>query len=243
MKSTLTAVNETTTQWAQARDSQVEVLTETTSTQDLAKARAMSESAEFALYITAHQTAGRGRGSNTWLDTGAGEGLLSSWSFALPAPPQAITGPRVGLALFSAAKSTWPSLAWSLKAPNDLYLEGLKVAGLLIEAVSSGDRHRLIVGLGMNVLNHPRRFQTATHLSASLDAPVEEGEWYQFLDELQVQLNQALREVTQPTLSSVVCGQVTHALNANPERTFTVTKISPQGDLVHADGVVRWEEL
>jgi BirA family biotin operon repressor/biotin-[acetyl-CoA-carboxylase] ligase len=239
----LVSVFDTTSAWAEERGLFTQLLTETGSTQDIAKSRALNESESIALYLTSHQTAGRGRGTNTWLDTGAGEALLSSWSLEVASAPQAITGPRVGLAVFNAAKSTWPSLAWSLKAPNDLYLDGQKVAGLLTEAISSGSKHRLIIGLGMNVLNHPRTFQNATHLSAPLNASPDEGDWYQFLDELRGQITSSLREVTLPALSPIACDQLLLALNANPSKAFEVLSVSPQGDLIHASGTVRWESI
>ena len=97
---------------------------------------AMRENDDLVLFLAAHQTNGRGRGANHWLDTGAGESLLSTWSLSVSSPPQAITGPRIGLALFAAATHAWPSLKFGLKAPNDLYLDGQKVAGLLVETVT-----------------------------------------------------------------------------------------------------------
>jgi len=243
MKPLVTSVCETTTNWALERGLAADNLGETNSTQTVAKDNSADEREGFHIYLTTHQTAGRGRGTNTWLDTGAGEALLSSWSFELSSPPQAITGPRMGLALYNAAHQTWPSLAWSLKAPNDLYLDGNKVAGLLIEAVSAGAKHRLIVGLGMNVLNHPRRFTEATHLSAALPSPIEEGEWYQFLDSLMSEWTGALRDITLPTLTESSCQELAHALNANSSKKYVVQSVTPEGDLMHSAGRIPWESL
>src|SRR5262249_28071101 len=160
------------------RQVNVEAHDETPSTNDQSKEEASSIGPEPKLYLAAHQTHGRGRGKNTWSDTGAGESLLSSWSFQLAGPAQAITGPPLGDALYRSACAIWPSLEWSLKAPNDLYLGPSKVAGLLVEAVSQGDSHRLIVGLGMNVLNHPRAIANSTHLGLSFgESGLAEGEW------------------------------------------------------------------
>jgi BirA family biotin operon repressor/biotin-[acetyl-CoA-carboxylase] ligase len=237
------SVTDTTLEWADQRQLRVYHAPETGSTNDDAKAGAWNEGDEPVLYLTGHQTSGRGRGDNTWLDTGAGDCLLSTWSLAIDPAPQPITSPRVGLILFTAASRVWPDLSWGLKAPNDLYLAGHKIAGLLVETVSDGHRHRLLVGLGFNVANHPRRFATATHLTGALGHPPEEGDWFQFLDEWKQGLIAALPECTQPKLTSQACQDLKNALNANSARPFTVDRVSPEGDLVHSGGVVKWTEL
>src|SRR5580698_4834267 len=121
------SVFDTTELWAKQRNLMTQTFEEIGSTNDEAKNEASDLDEEAKLYLTAHQTHGRGRGKNTWLDTGAGENLLSSWSFHLDQPPQSITGPRIGEALFRAVHSAWPTLPWSLKAPNDLYLKEHKM--------------------------------------------------------------------------------------------------------------------
>lgn len=239
----LTSAFDTTTQWGRDRGLEMKSESETGSTNDDAKAKAMSEAQDFALYLASHQTAGRGRGSNSWFDTGAGESLLSTWSMKTANSPQAITGPRVGLALFRAAQATWPSQAWSLKAPNDLFLGGKKVAGILVESVSGGANYRLLIGVGLNVLNHPRKFAEATHLSSALNSAPEVGEWFQFLDHLKAQFQLAAVEAQKPELSAQAAQELAQALNANPNRPFSVQSVSPQGDLIHAGGRVRWTEL
>lgn len=241
--STLSSVAETTQTWAEQREIECIFTTETGSTNDDAKKRALKESADWVLYVSAHQTAGRGRGTNTWLDTGNGEALLSTWSLSVPSALQSITAPRIGLALYNAANSVWPSQEWGLKAPNDLQLGGHKVGGLLIESVTGGNSHRVLIGLGINILNHPRRFNTAGHLSQTLHNVPSEGEWFQFLDELRSEFEAALKEIVKPTLSAEACNALMNALNANSSKAFTVTSVSPQGDLIHAGGKVRWIDL
>ena len=239
----LQSITDTTNNWAGQREIKVEFAMETTSTNDDAKDAALSETEDLVIYLTAHQSQGRGRGINHWLDTGAGESLLSTWSLAVQSPPQAITAPRVGLAVLHAVSQTWPSLNWSLKAPNDLILNGKKCGGLLVETVSDGSRHRLLIGLGFNILNHPRKFNEATHLSPALTQPLEEGEWFQFLDELKDALTSALLDIQKPELSEATCKQLMQALNANPAAKFSVTKVTPRGDLVHKGGTISWTEL
>ena len=239
----MSSVSETTQNWADQRQIPIVFTLQTGSTNDDAKKAALGESSDFVFYITAHQTSGRGRGKNVWLDTGNGEGLLSTWSLFVDSPPQAITAPRIGLALFRAANAAWPSLEWSLKAPNDLHLNGHKVGGLLVESVSGGSNHRLLIGLGMNILNHPRRFNEAEHLSKPLHAAPSEGEWFQFLDELRSEFTNAVPEILVANLTDSACSDLADALNANSSRAFTVQTVTPQGDLIHNQGKVRWIDL
>lgn len=237
------SIPDATKEWAAQRGVEFHFSRETGSTNDDAKSHALNEPDEFTLYLATHQTKGRGRGANHWLDTGAGENLLSTWSVALDQPAQAITGPRIGLALFLAAQATWPSCKWALKAPNDLLLKGAKTAGLLVETISDGSAHRLLVGLGLNVLNHPRSLPDATHIAESLDAPMNESDWYRFLDQWVKELRAAVTECQSAQLVPTVRAKLVTALNANPRRPFVVEDVTATGDLVYKGGVVRWTEI
>ncbi|MGE4131687.1 MAG: biotin synthetase [Bdellovibrionales bacterium] len=229
--------------WAEQRQIPVHYEAEVESTNDWAKDRALSEGDALVIYLTGHQTKGRGRGVNQWLDTGADENLVNTWSLQVGGAPQPISGPRVGLALFRTMVATWPSLSWSLKAPNDLLLNGLKMGGLLLETISNGRDHRLLIGLGLNILNHPRKFTEATHLSSHLESPLREGDWFQFLDHLRQEFSSAVQESQSTTLTPSACRDLTLALNANPKKVFTVKQISPQGDIEHSSGRISWLEL
>lgn len=162
------------------------------STNDLAKERALQETEALSLYVTDHQTKGRGRFDRTWTDVGQGDFLLSSWSFMLLHAPQPTLAPALGLALYKAAVATWLGFGWSLKAPNDLYLGDRKVAGLLIESVQEGSKFRLVVGLGMNVMAHPG-IERSGSLAEQIPAEEITPEiWRQFLDRLLLELTSTL---------------------------------------------------
>ena len=70
--SAINSVLDTTVNWALQREFTVHSSAQTGSTNDDAKAAALRESSDFVLYVTGHQSSGRGRGANTWLDTGSG---------------------------------------------------------------------------------------------------------------------------------------------------------------------------
>jgi BirA family biotin operon repressor/biotin-[acetyl-CoA-carboxylase] ligase len=103
-----------------------------------------------AIVLTGRQTAGRGRGSNTWWSRA---GSLTV-TFVIP------TDDRIephqlpliaGLAVRNAAAELSGNDAIQLKWPNDLQFQGRKLAGLLCERVLNAD----LVGIGLNVNLNP----------------------------------------------------------------------------------------
>lgn len=115
-----------------------------------------------AVVLCGRQTAGRGRGSNSWW-SGTHGGILTA-TFALAVherlPPQQL--PLIaGLALRAAAAELTGQPNIQLKWPNDLVLGGKKLAGLLCERVSNVD----LVGVGLNVNLDPSRAPAALRSS------------------------------------------------------------------------------
>lgn len=106
------------------------------------------------LILTDTQTSGRGRGVNRWWSA------LGALTFTLVVDlPDSITPQqrpqaslRSGLAIRQALAEFAPHLSWMLKWPNDLFLEGQKVCGMLIES-SASRPGRLLIGVGVNVNN------------------------------------------------------------------------------------------
>lgn len=99
-----------------------------------------------AAVLTGCQTAGRGRGSNTWWSN---KGALTV-TFAVPmrdrVPPQEL--PLIaGLAVRAACVQLTGERNIQLKWPNDVLHDGQKLAGLLCERISNVD----LIGVGLNV--------------------------------------------------------------------------------------------
>jgi BirA family transcriptional regulator, biotin operon repressor / biotin---[acetyl-CoA-carboxylase] ligase len=173
-----------TSSWAEMHNIACKYIPQITSTNDIAKEEAFDDLPAVQLYVTDDQTSGRGRGTNTWITPPAGTSLLSSWSFHSAVAPSPYITALIGLGLFHAAHATWPFLNWNLKAPNDLYIDAKKIAGLLVETVSQGSKHRIVVGLGFNVFAHPQ-LEIATDLlseATKLHAGVMGADWIKFLD-------------------------------------------------------------
>ena len=107
------------------------------------------------LVLAARQTAGRGRGSNRWWSD---EGALT-FSLVLEAPPDRLPPQRwpqvalvAGIAVCEALQTFAPRANFAVKWPNDVFLDGKKICGILSESIP-GWRDRLVVGVGINVNN------------------------------------------------------------------------------------------
>ncbi|MEL6536586.1 MAG: biotin--[acetyl-CoA-carboxylase] ligase [Bacteroidota bacterium] len=123
------------------------------STNDIASDLLAQNRPEGALVITSRQTAGRGQRGNQW-ETQPGENL----TFSLLFRPQFLTvSEAFGLNLFvSLALRDWaasyPVSPVEVKWPNDLYVEGRKMGGVLIENTLKGKNIQAsIIGIGLNI--------------------------------------------------------------------------------------------
>ena len=118
--------------------------------------RTITERKEFPFLIgTDAQTGGRGRGKNRWW------GSRGSLQFSLMIKP-AECGIRqqqwplmslaVGLAIAEGLDPFAGSASLQLKWPNDVYANGKKIAGILIETVPTA-AELVVIGIGTNVNN------------------------------------------------------------------------------------------
>lgn len=100
------------------------------------------------------QTAGKGMGSNTW-ESEEGKNLTFSialgFSF-LPASHQFYISKMVPVAIIKALEETVPEKRFEIKWPNDIYCEGHKIGGILINSTVRESRMDVaIIGIGLNV--------------------------------------------------------------------------------------------
>jgi len=123
------------------------------STQDRARELA-DEGATRGIVVADAQSAGRGTRGRSWLAP-KGTSLLASW-IVRPAPgAPALFVAFAGVAVARALEGLVRANAL-LKWPNDVLLDGRKVAGTLANATSAGDGGVLVLGIGVNV--HQRDF-------------------------------------------------------------------------------------
>jgi BirA family biotin operon repressor/biotin-[acetyl-CoA-carboxylase] ligase len=125
------------------------------STNTLAMDAAEAGAAEGSVFLAEQQTAGRGRGSNTW-HSAESTGIYCSVILrpALPPADVLILTLSAGLAVQAAILQIDGRVIPDLKWPNDLLIGGKKVCGILTEMSSEATlvRH-IVVGIGINV-NH-----------------------------------------------------------------------------------------
>ena len=117
-------------------------------------ARLAGEGAPEGTVVTArHQQAGRGRRGRFWWDA-PGEGLILSVLLRPPVPAaQAPQLSLVGAVAVSDALEAASGVEARIRWPNDVLLGGLKLCGILPEAVSGpgGRLAHVILGIGINV--------------------------------------------------------------------------------------------
>jgi len=95
-----------------------------------------------AVALAEHQTEGRGRLGRTWVDE-PGRGLL--FSVVLRPPRPVARWPELTLVAARAVQGAIGPGA-TIKHPNDVLVDGRKVAGILAEA-----GERVVLGIGINV--------------------------------------------------------------------------------------------
>jgi len=142
---------------------QVDVMEETGSTNaDLMQAcRAAPWSDHGQVRVAYRQTAGRGRLGRPWQGQA---GLTFSVAMPLALAPARLSGLSlaVGLAVAQALDDcdTAAGARVGLKWPNDLQIDGRKLAGILIESVPAGpQRIWAVIGIGLNLVRDLRMEQ------------------------------------------------------------------------------------
>lgn len=126
------------------------LVAETTSTMDEGW-RALDAGAPHGLVIVAEvQTAGRGSHGRSWRSP-PGDDLYLSALLRLEKPRPTLTL-ATALAVVDAARSAGVGGGrLRVKWPNDVLVDGAKVAGILCESRSRGERFDAVVGVGLNV--------------------------------------------------------------------------------------------
>ena len=131
----------------------VEVLEEVTSTNDVMRDRARQQNVEGLVLLAEKQTSGKGRQGRVW-HTPAGRNLALTIAWACDPDISRLAGMSLaaGAAIADALQETF-DLSLDLKWPNDMYIDGRKCGGILVETFIDGDlRSHLMIGVGLNVL-------------------------------------------------------------------------------------------
>jgi BirA family biotin operon repressor/biotin-[acetyl-CoA-carboxylase] ligase len=174
------------------------LLTETASTNDVAREQARKGARAGFLVAASRQTKGRGRLGRSWEsppDRGLYVSLLlrPDW----PAAPAGRLGILSSVAAADAVE-TATGLRPHIKWPNDLVLDGRKLAGLLIETEPQGrELASAVIGIGLNVRHAAEDFSPAVSgLATSLYLAT--GQLYRRADLLVALLHAFEHRLAQP---------------------------------------------
>jgi BirA family biotin operon repressor/biotin-[acetyl-CoA-carboxylase] ligase len=118
-----------------------EVMTQVDSSNSELMRRARDGQMQAVLLVAEQQSAGRGRLGRQWSSDLA-------FSLGLPLAPIDWSGLSLAVGL-SIVQSLHPDLR--LKWPNDVWWQGRKLAGILIETASFGNSRYAVVGIGINI--------------------------------------------------------------------------------------------
>jgi BirA family transcriptional regulator, biotin operon repressor / biotin---[acetyl-CoA-carboxylase] ligase len=224
------------------------------STSDLTRALLLRGFDELPLLTWAgRQTQGRGRGENRWWSD---EGSLT-FSLALdPAAHHLRVDQEARLALMTALAIIETIEALGLRNPgigirwpNDLEVGGRKLGGILPEHIEVSDGHRLIIGVGLNVLTRiedapPAVRLMATSLNAFQPQPLLPSFLRPFLEAILTRFEQLLYRLVQddPELArqwerlNLLRGQTVRIALGPRIVEGIVQKIDAQGALCIHDG-------
>jgi BirA family biotin operon repressor/biotin-[acetyl-CoA-carboxylase] ligase len=127
------------------------VLEMTTSTNDWGLQQSRSADSLPAVCFAERQSKGRGRQGRAWASPQSQNIYMSlAWSFALPVAE--ISGLALAVAIPIVSILRQDGIHAQLKWPNDVWVNGEKIAGVLLESrVRSNYRCDVVIGIGLNV--------------------------------------------------------------------------------------------
>lgn len=151
------------------------------------------------LLFAEFQTEGQGMGNNIW-ESEAGKNLTFSLYLEpefLLAEKQFLLNKAISLAIYDFIKTILPDKIVKIKWPNDIYIDGNKVAGILIHHIIQGN-HILysVVGVGINInqgvflSDAPNPVSIINYFEEELDIEMCLTQVCHFLNERYIQLSE-----------------------------------------------------
>lgn len=115
-------------------------------------------------FVALSQSAGRGRRGRGWVSQKGNLFASLIVSPNVPAQKAAEISFITSLAVSDAIKNLTGIGTQEIKVkwPNDVLIDGKKVAGILLEAVGNPENPSIIVGVGVNIADHPSDVQYPT---------------------------------------------------------------------------------
>lgn len=150
------------------------------STNDYLKHLAESGAPEGTVIIAREQTAGKGRRGRSWASPKGGAWFSLLLRPPIPVEQAGCVAILIAVSLAHALRERW-GVPVGIKWPNDMYVSGKKLGGILIELGSHGQQIEwLIAGIGINVNNElpPGMRIPATSLSRELGRAITLEEFF-----------------------------------------------------------------
>ena len=211
------------------------------STNNVAKNLIGTPDKEGAVILADHQTQGKGRNGRTWhSEENVGIYLSILLNPTLPLEDISQITLVAGVTVVQAINEFSRARAY-LKWPNDIILNGKKVAGVLTENHKNNSQSGIILGIGINV-NHSHFPVSLQHIATSM--AMENGEIFERLPLITFLINHLdqeyrcfLEEGLSPVidhwnLNSDMFGKQISVTHGNQTFSGTAMKLDPRGHLV-----------
>ena len=132
------------------------VYNSTTSTNDIAARYANNKNNDGLVIFTEEQTAGRGRTGNKW-HSGRSDSIICSILLTTNKLKTELLSLTCAVAVAEAIGKPGKNPT-RIKWPNDIMLNGKKVAGILLETKTNNVNNVCIIGIGINCHQNPESF-------------------------------------------------------------------------------------
>ena len=128
---------------------------EVTSTNDVAINLIKNKKIKYGFIYSKKQTNGRGRHGNKWISSNGN--LFGSIFFPLKSnyPPFNEFSLISPILIHDVIKKLCKEKKISIKWPNDIFLNGKKICGILQEIITLKSKKFLIIGIGVNIVSNP----------------------------------------------------------------------------------------
>ncbi|ANP44570.1 biotin--[acetyl-CoA-carboxylase] ligase [Candidatus Viadribacter manganicus] len=220
----------------------VEVFEEIDSTILEARRRAERGEISSVWLIAKRQTAGRGRRGRAW--TSHDGNLMATLLFATDAPPQqiALLGFATGVALAETIDAVVGGGAAQLKWPNDVFVHGAKVSGIMLDSGSLASGQTWVaLAFGVNLADAPENIdQKAICLRDLLPPDAHAPEPLAFLASMRPRLdhwssrisNEGFEPLRQAWLQRAFgLGREAHVVQGEHTLEGRIAGLSPRGEL------------
>lgn len=198
-------------------DNSVEVHTLIDSTNDYLMRKLPNQVTQGQVCIAEYQSAGRGRRGRQWISP-FGSHLYLSYYHKLNEGFSAAMGLSLVTALaISDAIYALYGIEVQLKWPNDVYLDGVKLAGILIdlEGQATGDCHS-VIGIGVNLQMPEQAGEQITQPWTELQRHVGERiDRNELVVAIIIALNQRLKQQSEQGIKSMLADWHKHDLYLN----------------------------